>query len=354
LKTELLYIDSSTYRPDQLTPALDILAAGGLVAFPTETVYGVGAAHGSEKALERLRSLKGRPDDPFTLHIATREQLDAAEVTVSDLARRLIMRFWPGPLTLVLPTTDDGTLGLRLPANPLATDLIRQSGPLWVPSANPQGAEPARTGAEVKAYFDGQVEMVIDCGPTTLGQSSTVVRVEQDGCEILRQGAVPQAELERLILVLVLLVCTGNTCRSPLGEVLMAKALAERLDVPLEGLREAGYLVESAGTMASNGAPASGHSVTVAHERGCDLDRHSSQSVTIDRMLEADLILTMSRGHLQSLVAMVPELQDRIVPLDAGGLDISDPIGGSLEDYRSVATQIQRGVDAAIERYGLI
>ncbi len=353
MKTELLYIDSASYRPDRLLPAIEILAAGGLVAFPTETVYGIGVSADSDEGLARLRELKERPAGPFTLHVGTRGQVEACSPQLNDLARRLIMRFWPGPLTLVVPTPD-GSLGLRTPANMLAMDLIAQAGALWVPSANPKGAEPARTGAEVRDYFDGRIEMIIDGGPVPIGEPSTVVRITDDGCEVLRPGAVSQEQLERVMSVLILIVCTGNTCRSPLGEVLMKQALAEKLGVAPEGLREAGYIVESAGTSAMAGAPASEYSVRIAREKGCELNAHRSRPVTIDLLLEADAILTMSRGHLQSLAMMLPGSACRMMPLDADGGDVRDPIGGSIEIYRRAAEQIERGVLAAIERYELV
>lgn len=354
LKTDLLYIDPARYQPEQLQPALEILTAGGLVAFPTETVYGIGAAAGSEAALERLRELKQRPEQPFTLHIATRGQLEQQPVTLGDLATRLIHRFWPGPLTIVLPTPD-GSLGLRMPANLVAADLIARAGPLWAPSANPRGEEPARTGAEVRAYFDGQVEMIIDSGPVPLGEASTVVQVDEDDMlEVLREGAVGQEALDRVLHTFVLMVCTGNTCRSPLAEALMKKALADRLGVTVGELGDAGYIVESAGTSAMRGAPASEHSVTVAREYGCDLTGHRSQPVTVDLLQEADLVLTMSRGHMHSLQMLLPESAEWVMPLAADGRDVADPIGGSLGLYRMTAAQIEQGIEAAIERCKLV
>jgi L-threonylcarbamoyladenylate synthase len=186
-----------------------LLKAGGLVAFPTETVYGLGADATNSEAVLGIYETKGRPRfNPLIVHCA---DLAMAETLVefSPIARRLA-RFWPGPLTLVLPkkpaaplsdlvTAGLDTVGVRVPAHPLALALIRAAGtPLAGPSANPSGKLSPTTAEQVRKGFHGRVP-VLDGGPCTAGVESTILAVAGDAVTQLRAGALPRAEIEAAI-----------------------------------------------------------------------------------------------------------------------------------------------------------
>ena len=178
--------------PAALTEAAKILRSGGLVAFPTETVYGVAADAGSPKAIERLNQVKGRPPEkPCSLHLHAPEQMRAFVTSVPPLAAKLIERFWPGPLTIVIPAKSGGTIGFRFPDHPIARAFLKACDvPVAAPSANRSGSTPPTDAKEVLAALDGALDCVLDGGPTRLGRESTVVEVTGGRVEIRREGAI--------------------------------------------------------------------------------------------------------------------------------------------------------------------
>jgi len=181
------------------------LARGELAVFPTETLYGLGADACSEAAVERLVAVRGREAGKPIL-VLVRDVAMAARVAaeMSAEARRLAARFWPGPLTLVLPakpglpaalTAGSGTIGVRAPGHPVAAAIVDGlGGPVTAPSANPPGAEPPRRLDEARAYFGDRVGVYVD-GGTLPGGGSTVASVEGGELRVLRAGAVSEAAL---------------------------------------------------------------------------------------------------------------------------------------------------------------
>ena len=171
-----------------------MLRAGGLVAFPTETVYGLGADATNPKAIARLNQVKGRPPEkPYSLHLHTADQMRAFVSTVPRAATALIERFWPGPLTIVMPGKEGKAVGFRLPDHPIARAFLQACDvPVAAPSANRSGAPPPTDAAEVLAALDGDLDCLLDGGPTRLGRESTVVEIIGDRVEVRREGAIPR------------------------------------------------------------------------------------------------------------------------------------------------------------------
>jgi L-threonylcarbamoyladenylate synthase len=192
METELLQAE----EPQALARAAELLRAGRIVAFPTETVYGLGVRADDSEAVAELRRIKRRPEGkPFSLLVADPE--DAERWGVFDArARAVAEKFWPGPLTMVVPDGEGGTVGLRCPDHDVARGLVRLVGaPLAAPSANLSGNPPARTAREALASFRGRIAAVLDGGETPGGRASTVVSLCSEELEILRPGPVTEQQL---------------------------------------------------------------------------------------------------------------------------------------------------------------
>ena len=204
--TEVLRVDHAAPSHDAVARAAAVLGAGGLVAFPTETVYGLGALADDAAAVRSVFAAKGRPaTDPLIVHGTSLEALTPAVAHWTDPARVLAERFWPGPLTLVLPRTDavvdevcagGPSVAVRVPAHPVALALLDAVGtPVAAPSANRFGRISPTTAAHVLDELDGRIDLVLDGGPTTLGIESTVVDLTGAVPELLRPGGVTLEDL---------------------------------------------------------------------------------------------------------------------------------------------------------------
>jgi L-threonylcarbamoyladenylate synthase len=196
-----LVVDASRPDPAALEAAARVLREGGLVAFPTETFYGLGAHALQERAVARVFRAKGRPaDKPLLVLVASLAMVEQVARQVPDRARRLMARHWPGPLTLVLParaelpaalTAGTGTIGVRLSGHPVARALVHAVGaPVTAPSANLHDGAPPRTAADVLRAVGERIDLVLDGGPTPGGPPSTVLDVTAVPPALLRPGAV--------------------------------------------------------------------------------------------------------------------------------------------------------------------
>ncbi len=206
----LVFRNSDENFEDGLAIAADIISKGGTVAFPTETVYGLGADALNADAVHKIFKAKGRPaDNPLIVHIANIHQcIELAEEIPAD-AMKLMEKFWPGPLTLILkakdvvPDVTTGglyTVGLRMPDNPVALELIRRSDtPIAAPSANTSGSPSPTTADHVIHDLDGKIDAILDGGPTQIGLESTVVDMTDKIPTILRPGQVSVEDIKECV-----------------------------------------------------------------------------------------------------------------------------------------------------------
>ncbi|MBA3391422.1 MAG: threonylcarbamoyl-AMP synthase, partial [Deltaproteobacteria bacterium] len=197
-------------RGTDIARARDVIAAGGLVAFPTETVYGLGADASRDDAVARIFAVKGRPRaHPLIVHLAADARLDDWAIEIPDAARQLAAAAWPGPLTLILrkgprvaaaTTGGSNTVGLRVPAHPIAQALLAAfGGGIAAPSANRFGAVSPTTADHVATDLGDDVAYILDGGPCTVGVESTIVDLSRGVPVLLRPGGMPRGAIEAIV-----------------------------------------------------------------------------------------------------------------------------------------------------------
>ncbi|MFC5711529.1 L-threonylcarbamoyladenylate synthase [Thalassorhabdus alkalitolerans] len=230
-QTEVLVVDKwiSLEEDENIQKAGMWISCGEVVALPTETVYGLGGNANSEEAIEKIFLAKGRPsDNPLIVHISERKQLSELVSHIPLIAEKFMNAFWPGPLTLILPKTEQvsekvtgglSTVAVRMPDHPVAQAVIKAAGvPVAAPSANRSGRPSPTTAEHVRHDLDGRIAGIIDGGPTGYGLESTVVDCTRDVPMILRPGGVTREELEEVAGVVEVdpaLISDNEVPRSP-------------------------------------------------------------------------------------------------------------------------------------------
>ncbi|MFH2138628.1 MAG: L-threonylcarbamoyladenylate synthase [Candidatus Omnitrophota bacterium] len=348
-KTKVIQIDPGNPDPVKIDEAADILRNGGLVAFPTETVYGLAALINHQEARDKLSLVKERPaGKKFSVCVYHQKQVEQLVGEVSPLAYRLMKKFWPGPLTLVLKAADQQTIGFRFPEHSVAQALLRRlPAPVFAPSANLAGKESPVRAEDVLKDLNGKIDAVIDSGKSALGIVSTVCAVDQDKIEILRPGAISEEILlEESKVKNILFVCTGNSCRSPMAEGLMKKIIGDNKYIN----------VSSAGIAAYDGMRASREAIDVLRQEGINISEHRARQVNVDMVKDSDYILVMEQRHKRWIIDKFPFAQERIFalrefdPENNGNLSIPDPIGLDLRFYEQVAAVIKDSIERLVAK----
>jgi len=328
--TEIVEICPDNPQIERIERASEVLKKGGLVIFPTETVYGLGADSTNPQAVERIYEVKRRPlNKPLALHIADRNEVERLVDAPPALFYTLSQAFWPGPLTLILKAKE-GKVGFRFPDNKIAQALIKRAGVLSATSANLSGSPPPFSLADAIKELNGKVELAIDGGKSRIGAPSTVLDLSSFPVKVIREGVISAERIRRLVRrKRVLFVCTGNTCRSVMAEGLLKKALKERKMEEIE--------VNSAGVFAFPETSPTKETIQVLRKEGIDVSDYRAKRLSSEMIKSADLIFVMQDYHRDILLRYVPWAKERIFVLD-----IPDPIGKPFNVYQEYFEKIKK------------
>ena len=347
------------------------LAEGSIVGVPTESNYCFVAAGTCETAVEKACALADDYHNEPKLTIAIKS-CDEATDWVPDmqpLATRFARQCWPGPLAMVLADNHpdglvkqlpvsiqpyvlrDARIRLRAPRHRILQDCMRLfAGPVVLAEFGGSPDSPTTVMDLMSRCEEHDKSMLfLDDGIQPLHEPVSTIEICDTGYRVIRGNTLSHEDLQRFARLKILFICTGNTCRSPMAEVLLRKHIAQRLHCSMNDIRKSGVEVQSAGISAWGGSPASEKAIHAMQQIGIDLYGHTSQPLTEKLLQEAEIVWTMTASHRSTILAQFPNFTDRVHMLSPRNQDVLDPFGGTQEAYNQCAQQIREHLDARID-----
>ena len=360
-RTEIYQIDLNHPNPEAISRAAEIVASGGIVVYPTDTLYGFGVNARNQIAMGNLYRIKGRNDDkPVSLMVKNTAQIEDLAGKLNLLEKNLCDLLFPGKVTLVLRVKKELSLpklghqkkiGFRIPDNKICSLLISEANTtITSTSVNLASGDALNSAAEIKAVFDKQVDLILDAGTLAPSKGSTVLDLSTEPATVLREGDITIEQLEQKLgyklyrtypdKYVITFVCSGNICRSPMAAGILRK-MAERT------IYRDSIEVNSAGTLNINNSPATLQAIDIADQEGINISKHKSQGINEDILRRANLIICMALDHHKFISQRYPQYRHKVILLKQwlvakhlSNPSIADPIGHSFAFYERIFNEI--------------
>ena len=364
------YVKINPQKPDSgiIDRAVKVLKKGGIIVYPTDTLYGLGVDVNNVQAVYKLYLLKQRDLRlPISLMVASIEDMEKISGKPDERTRTILTRMLPGKFTVLLnrkkglnlaafdeflPEEASSKIGFRIPDSPLCQQISAVLGnPISSTSANISGKGNLQSVRDIVAHFGDKLDLILDAGALPSKAGSTIIDLTKTPLLVKREGDISLAEVRKLLndpsvqkskdTYTITFVCSGNICRSAMAEGLL-KALMKRTKF------RSIVAVNSAGTLALPSSPAHETAIKIAAEQGVDIRTHRSRFITKQIVEQADLIIAMARDHLEYLQKRFPEHRKKVVLLKEWKRNqplfnpsIADPIGHDPQFFREVFNGIR-------------
>jgi L-threonylcarbamoyladenylate synthase len=355
-----LKINPEDPDPDMIRQAAEVIRSGGVIVYPTDTLYGFGVDMNNPTALEKLIRLKGsQAGKPLSVLINNKLQAEQLTGSISGEVAGQFDKLLPGKITLLIsrripapiPFLDGFTkIGLRYPAHKISNALVTELGfPISSTSVNLSGQANLKHPHDIIKAFGKQIDLILDAGPVSSLLGSTILDCSVHPPRLLREGEVSQGQIESLLgfkitavkkKFLILFICSGNICRSPMAEGILNRILSKTRYKEMVS-------VKSAGTYMITNVPAAPEAIDIAMQYDIPLARHRSQALTGELLAAANLVLCMALNHYNFINANYPEHREKVfllrqwqekIPLS--NPSIGDPIGQNFEFFKNIFNQI--------------